>query len=207
MNMKSNITRILFFILLLLPVSVFGQKTESGFIAQGTITSKTDGALIGVNIAEVDNTNRVINGGVTDINGHYVIKIKNPENHLTISYTGYVKQTIKINNAHKIDILMAENAHEIKELVVKASRMHSQGGYSIPQREIASAMQTLDMKDMEGVQVTSVDEALQGRIAGLDIVSNSGDPGSGSSMRIRGASSINGSSQPLIVLNGVPFVM
>jgi TonB-dependent SusC/RagA subfamily outer membrane receptor len=66
-------------------------------------------------------------------------------------------------------------------------------------------MQTLEFKEIEGLQVSSVDEALQGRIAGLDIVANSSDPGSGTSMRIRGVTSINGSSEPLIVVNGMPY--
>ena len=205
--MKSKITTILFWILLLLPVSAFCQKEGSDFIVQGTVTSKTDGALIGVYIAEVDKNNRIINGAVSDINGHYVLKIKNAENHLAISYTGYVKQIKKIDKAGKMDILLVENTQVIKDVVITASKKHSEGGYSIPQREIATAMQSIDMKELEGVQVSSVDDALQGRIAGLDIVANSGDPGSGTSMRIRGASSINGSSQPLIVLNGVPYEM
>ncbi|MDD4970559.1 MAG: SusC/RagA family TonB-linked outer membrane protein [Paludibacter sp.] len=205
--MKSNFAIILFFIMLLLPVSTYSQKSGGDFIVQGIITSKTDGALIGVSIGEVDKNNRIINGSVTDINGHYVLRMKNAENHLSISYTGYIKQVVKTDNKRKIDILLVENTQVLKDIVITASKKHSEGGYSIPQREIASAMQSIDMKELEGVQVASVDEALQGRIAGLDIVSNSGDPGSGTSMRIRGASSITGSSQPLIVLNGVPYEM
>ncbi len=100
-----------------------------------------------------------------------------------------------------------EEKSAAKDVIVIGRKRHSEGGFTIPEREVASAMQTIDMKEVEGLQVSSVDEALQGRIAGLDIVSNSGDPGSGTAMRIRGASSINGSSQPLIVLNGVPYEM
>lgn len=176
-------------------------------VVQGTVTSKSDGALIGVNVKEIDPTNRVVTVTITDINGHYIIKVKNPANKLTFTYTGYISQSRKIDTQRKIDVLLAENSQNLNELVVTATKKHSEGGFSIPKREIATAIQSIDMKEMEGLQVSSVDEALQGRIAGLDIVANSGDAGSGSSMRIRGASSINGNNQPLIVLNGVPYEM
>ena len=205
--MQRNQIIILLFSLLLLPFGSFGQKTGSDIIVQGTVSAKADGNLIGVNVTEIDVNNRLVTGTVTDINGHYIIKIKNSANRLSFSYTGYVKQVRKIDNARKIDVLLEDNSQTLTNVVVSATKKHSEGGFSIPQREIATAMQTIDMKEIEGLQVGSVDEALQGRIAGLDIVSNSGDPGSGTSMRIRGASSINGNSQPLIVLNGVPYEM
>ncbi len=205
--MRSKIKIVL---LLLLTGTVYmlqAQKAADVFV-QGTVISKTDSEpLIGVNVSEIDASNRVINGTVTDFDGHFVLKIKSTENKLIFSYTGFVKQTRNIGNARKIDVLLVESTQMIGEVTVSGSRKHSEGGFSIPKREIATAMQSIDMKEIEGVQVSSVDDALQGRIAGLDIVANSGDPGSGTQMRIRGASSINGSNQPLIVLNGVPYEM
>lgn len=133
-----------------------------------------------------------------------MLKLKNPNNRLVISYVGFIAQQRNIDNKKVLNVVLVENIQTKKELVVTATRKTQQGGYSIPQREIGTAMQTIDMKEMEGLQVASVDEALQGRIAGLDIA-NSGDPGSGTSMRIRGVTSINGSSEPLIVVNGVRF--
>jgi len=205
--MKSNFAITLLFVLLLLPFTAKSERPGVELIIQGTVSSKTDGAIIGASVTEIDGNNRIVNGNITDVNGHYVLKIKNSENRISFTYIGYVKQIRKIGNSKSINILLEENTQNIKEIVVTAGKRHSEGGYNIPKREIATAMQTIDMKEMEGLQVSSVDEALQGRIAGLDIVSNSGDAGSGTSMRIRGASSINGSSQPLIVLNGVPYEM
>jgi TonB-linked SusC/RagA family outer membrane protein len=101
--------------------------------------------------------------------------------------------------------VLEESAQELDAVTVTAKAMHSDGAIAIPQREISSAVQKISAREFEGVQVTSVDEALQGRIAGLDIIANSGDPGSGTTMRIRGASSINGNIQPLIVINGIPW--
>ncbi len=191
----------------MLPFVLSGQSQTSDVIIQGTVSSVVDGTLIGVSVTEVDANNRVVNVSITDINGHYIIKVKSTKNKLVFTSVGYVKQTQKIDNARTLDIVLEENAQTISDVVITATKKHTEGGFSIPQREVATAMQTIDMKEMEGLQVSSVDEALQGRIAGLDIVSNSGDTGSGSSMRIRGASSINGSSTPLIVLNGVPYEM
>lgn len=183
-------------------------QKKADVIMQGTVTSAEDGyPIIGANVSEIDENNRVVNGTITDFNGHYVIKVKNDKNSLNFSYIGYHKKSVKITSNRVLNIALNENTQNIRTVEVVAERKYGEGGFSIPKREISTAIQTLDMKEMEGLQVSSVDEALQGRIAGLDIVANSGDPGSGSSMRIRGASSINGSNQPLIVLNGVPYDM
>ena len=205
MNMKSFFAILPLYVFLLLPFAASGQKSGSTTLIQGTVTSKADGSLIGVSVTEVDVNNRVVNGAITDINGHYVLKIKDTTNKLAFQYIGFDKQFKNIGENKVVNVLMTDKSNEMSEVVVKAHKKVSQGGFSIATREISTAMQTLDMKELEGVQVSSVDEALQGRIAGLDIVSNSGDPGSGTSMRIRGTTSINGSSQPLIVINGVPY--
>ena len=78
-------------------------------------------------------------------------------------------------------------------------------GMAIPLKEVSVATQTMDMDDVEGLSFSSADEALQGKIAGLDIVANSGNLGSGTSMRMRGVSTINGSAEPLIVVDGNIF--
>lgn len=204
--MKSKIIALILSVLIFCTISA--QKSGTGdVVVQGTVTSKLDGPLIGVAVSEIDNTNRVVAATITDFNGHFVLKVKNVNNRLKFVYTGYVKQERKIGSSLKIDVLMQENTQEIKEVQVVGQKKHSEGAFAIPKREISTAMQSLDMKEIEGLQVSSVDEALQGRIAGLDIVANSGDPGSGTQMRIRGASSITGNNQPLIVVNGVPYDM
>ena len=169
--MKSNFAIILLFFLLLLPKTVIGQKAGTDFLVQGKITAATDKLeLIGVNVTEIDVNNRVVSGTLTDINGHYVIKIKNAQNKLAFSYLGFVKQVKKIDGEKVINVVMSDNTHEISNVVVTAKKKNTQGGFSVPTREIATAMQSIDTKEFEGLQVSSVDEALQGRIAGLDIV-------------------------------------
>lgn len=205
--MKSTIATILFIAAFLLPLSSMGQSSDGGIIViQGEIISANDGyPLIGVNVSEIDANNRVINGTITDFNGKYVIRVRSAQNKLSISYIGYIKQTVNINNRRTINVKLEESVQTIRTVEVTAQRRTTQGGYSVPTREIATAVQTISTEEFEGLQVASVDEALQGRIAGLDIIANSGDPGSGTSMRIRGVTSITGSSEPLIVVNGVPY--
>ncbi len=101
---------------------------------------------------------------------------------------------------------MQEESLELSEAVVTGRAVTNTGTMNVPTREISFAMQKVDAKEFEGIQVTSVEDALQGRVSGLDIVSNSGAPGSGMSMRIRGTTSLRSDgSQPLIVVNGVPY--
>ena len=100
--------------------------------------------------------------------------------------------------------MLEENVVAIKDVTVTAKRIMETSGLAIPEREVSFAAQTIDAKEFEGLGLTSVDEALQGRISGLDIVANSGNLGSGTSMRLRGASTISTvcSTEPLIVVNG-----
>ncbi len=204
--MKQRIGELILLCLLLLPCAVWAQAGAATNLLQGTVTSSSDGeGLIGATISEVDATNRVLSATATDINGQYVLKVINPGNRIVVSYIGFEKQTLPINNRTVVNIVLKDNAYSIGQVVVQATKKSSQGGFSIPEREIGTAIQTLDAKEFEGLQVSTLDEALQGRIAGLDIVANSGDPGSGTSMRIRGVTSITGNSEPLIVLNNVPY--
>ena len=204
--MKLKLIGTILFIYLLAPVFSTGQNPVPQRVLQGTVTSATDGeTLVGATVIEVDNQKRIITATVTDINGHYVIKIKNPENRLVFSFIGYVTTAEEIGSKSTIDMKMKEDVQVIGDIVITAEKKVSDGTFEIPQREITTAIQTISSKAYEGVQVTSIDEAMQGRIAGLDIVSNSGDLGSGATMRIRGTSSINANTQPLIVLNGIPY--
>lgn len=100
--------------------------------------------------------------------------------------------------------MLEENVVAIKDVTVTAKKIMETSGLAIPEREVSFAAQTIDAKEFEGLGLTSVDEALQGRISGLDIVANSGNLGSGTSMRLRGASTISTvcSTEPLIVVNG-----
>lgn len=204
--MKLKIVGTILFIYLLIPFVSLGQSSGTVLVIRGTVTSATDGqTLPGATVIEADDKKRIITAALTDMNGQYVLKIKNPENNIAFSYVGFVTQGQKIGNQTVLNVKLKEDLQVIQDVVVTAVKKVSDGNFEVPQREISTAMQTVSSKAFEGVQVTSIDEAIQGRIAGLDVVSNSGDLGSGATMRIRGTSTINANSQPLIVVNGIPY--
>ena len=167
----------------------------------GTI-SDSFGPVVGAAVVEVDASNRNISATVTDFNGNFTLKIKNPQNKLKISYVGLKTQILPINK--RVYRVTLEDAMVLKTVEVKAKKRVETSGLAIPEREVSFATQTINAKEFEGLGLTSVDEALQGRIAGLDIVFNSGNLGAGTTMRLRGASTISTltSSEPLIVVNG-----
>ncbi len=172
---------------------------NAGDIISGTVTD-ADGPIIGANVVEIDAANRIIVSAVTDINGNFSFKVKNPKDKLRFTYVGYKTVTMPINR-HKYNVTMSDGS-ELEGVVVTSKRRAQGSGLAIPVDEISAARQSIDMSEFTGLAITTVDEALQGRIAGLDIVANSGNLGSGTSMRLRGVSSINGSSEPLIVVDG-----
>ena len=177
-------------------VSAQGISSVSGTV------SDTFGPVVGAAVVEVDESNRNISATVTDFNGNFTLKIKNPKNKLKFSYVGLKPQVLPINK--RVYNIMLEDAMVLKTVEVKAKKRVQSSGLSIPEREVSFASQTISAKEFEGLGITSVDEALQGRIAGLDIVMNSGNLGSGTTMRLRGVTSISTltSSDPLIVVNG-----
>ena len=167
----------------------------------GTVSDEM-GPLMGATVVEIDASGRIINSTVSDLNGNFSMAVKSPKNKIQFSFVGMKKQTLPLDRSEYKIMLKTEN--EIKEVTVTARRRTTGNNLSIPEREISYASQSLNMKDLAGLGVTTIDEALQGRIAGLDIIANSGDLGSGSNLRLRGASSLSTltDSNPLIVING-----
>jgi TonB-linked SusC/RagA family outer membrane protein len=198
MIMKKILIPCLFGALALTPVTVKAQT--AGSVISGQVYSDLDGPVMMANVVEIDASNRIVAHGITDINGNFSFRITNPKNRLKVSYIGYQTRIIPIKGTtYKIKM---EDANTMQTITVTAKKKVQGTGLAIPEHEISTASQRIDAKEFEGLGVTSVDEALQGRIAGLDIVANSGNLGSGTSMRLRGVSSINGNSEPLIVVDG-----
>ncbi len=168
----------------------------------GTVSDDIE-PLMMVNVVEIDEANRIVAHGVTDVNGNFSFRIVDPKHKLKISYVGYDTQIIPIDGT-RYNIVLRNNM-QLQEVVVQQQRVIQSSGLAIPEREVSVAHQTIDAKEFEGLSLTSIDEALQGRVAGLDIVFNSGNLGSGTTMRLRGVSSINGNTQPLIVVDGNIF--
>ena len=166
----------------------------------GTVSDDTE-PLIGATVCEIDGNGRIIESAVTDLEGNFTMKIQNPKDKIRFTYVGMKTITLPINKT-TYEITM-ESATQLQEVTVVSKRRARGNSLPIPERELSYATQSLNMKEFEGLGITSVDEVLQGRIAGLDIIGNSGDLGSGSTMRLRGAPSFSGltNANPLIVVD------
>lgn len=200
---KYNLRRLLVILIMAMPIWESDCWTlraqNEGFIVSGTV-SDAMGPVMMANVIEIDGANRIISSGQTDMNGNFSFKIKDPKNKLKISFVGCKTKILPIKK--EVYNIMLEDQTTLKEVTVVSKRRAGGSGLAIPKDQMSTANQSIDMKEFEGLAITSVDEALQGRIAGLDIVANSGNLGSGTSMRLRGVSSINSSSEPLIVVDG-----
>ena len=198
--MSNRLYRILGLIILSCQLSIINAfAQQAGDVISGTVVDDF-GPVVMANVVEIDAANRIVASTVTDINGNFSFRVKNVKDKLRISFVGYKTQTFRFDRTH-YEVTMVD-ATQIGEVTVVARRRTDGAGLQIPLDEISTARQSIDMKEFDGLAITTVDEALQGRIAGLDIVANSGNLGSGTSMRLRGVSSINGSSEPLIVVDG-----
>ena len=166
----------------------------------GTVSDDID-VLPGAKVVEIDKNNRIVSQSITDMNGNFTMNIKDPNNTLQVTFVGYKPWSQKLGSKNTYDIKMSDNTKTIKEVVVEQKKKAATTGLDIPEREYAGAVGKFSMDDMEGLAFESVDQAMQGQVAGLDIVPNSGNLGSGTTMRLRGTTTINGNAQPLIVVN------
>lgn len=204
--------KILFFIIFLVPVGCivsYAQPAGAGnnqTVVRGKVTDKKDkDAMQGVSVSEMDADGRIIKGAATDIEGAYVLRVTNPKNKISVSYVGYKTVTVNINGRSTINFDMEAGGADMEQVIVSATRGVDNGLGSISQRKITTSVASIDAKQLEEMQAVSIDQALQGRLAGVDITANSGDPGAAMNIRIRGVSSINSTGNPLIVVDGMPY--
>ena len=200
--MKVLFTKIscLLFVMLLAN-AVFAQTTT----VQGKIIGTNKRPVVDVTVAEVDADGRTIRAVKTDVEGNFVIKISNPKNKLSFSHISLRPQELSINTRSTFNLTMESNSRDLGDVVVVSQRKADNGMMQISERELTTAQSHINAKDLEEMQAASIDQALQGRMAGVDITANSGDPGAGMQIRIRGTSSINGSNDPLIVVDNMPY--
>ena len=169
----------------------------------GTVTDNEGPVMMG-NVVERDANNRIVSATQTDFNGNFSMQIKNTRNKLVISYVGDKTKVLTIGNQTVFRVKLEPENTQLREVRVVGRRTNS-GGLTIQKKEMTTASQTFNMESVEGLAFTSADEALQGEIAGLDIVSNSGNLGAGTTMRLRGVTTITGDANPLIVVDDKIF--
>ncbi len=177
----------LLFMLLLFPSLSFAQTIA----VSGTITDQTGDVLMGVSVVETGTKN----GTVSDMDGKYHITV--PSNaKLTFSYISYETVTVDVRGRIVVNIAMREDAQALSEIVVV--------GYgTMKKSDLTGAVSSISSETIAKTVPITLDQAIQGRVAGVQVMPSSGMPGAGSSVRIRGISSINSSNEPIYVVDGV----
>jgi len=164
------------------------QRTVSG-----QVTAEEEGVLPGVNILVKGTTQ----GTVTDVDGNYRINVPDEDATLVFSAVGYVPQEIEVGNRSTINVVMPPDIQALEEVVVV--------GYgTVKKSDLTGSVGSINGEELNTVAQTSVDQALQGRVAGVRITQTNAEPGGGFSVRIRGTNSITAGNEPLYVVDGLP---
>ncbi len=201
MNEMKRIKITILLIVLFCNFYAIGQERT---IIRGRVIDRMDKTtIIGANIVEYDSEERVINGTTTNVNGDFVLQMTNPANTVKVSVIGYNALEIAVDPTKTIMVELQPSDVALGEVTVTAEARTTGSLTNIEDRDRASSSVKVDLMDMQDVGVISAADALQGKVSGLDIISASGDPGSGSQLVIRGLSSM-GNSRPLIVIDGIP---
>ena len=190
-------------------LSVLSQHSYAQVIT-GVVTENIGGSkepVISANVVVVNKNNQYLNGTTTNMDGVYNLPIPAGEKGISIrfSYIGMKSVTVKYVGQKRLDIeLKSDDGLELENVEIVAKRIE-RDQMGISRLEQTTASQKINMEEIIAQEpVASVEEALQGRISGVDIAMG-GDPGSKSNIRIRGTSSLSANDEPLIVIDGVPY--
>ena len=175
---------------------VFGCMASAGAqttVVNGTVTAKNGEALLGVTVVEKGTTN----GVVTDFDGRFSIRVK-PDATLQFSFVGYTSIEEALNNRTSIQVVMNESVVGLDEVVIIGYGSQRKG-------DLTGAISNVNSDDFNVGLINSPAQLINGKISGMQIMSSSGSPSAGSTIRIRGGASLNASNDPLIVLDGIPL--
>lgn len=171
---------------LMLPLGIFAQSIS----VTGVVKDASGETVIGATVREKGTDNAT----VTDLDGNYTIRVA-PKAALVFSYVGYKSADVNVGGRTSVNVTLQEDNHTLNELVVI--------GYgTMKKSDLTGAVGSLAAKDMENAPVANIGQAMQGKIAGLQVV-DAGKPGDNVSIKIRGLGSIN-NCDPLVVIDGVP---
>ncbi|KKK56394.1 hypothetical protein LCGC14_3064980, partial [marine sediment metagenome] len=186
--MKQILTILIFLGLLSLDTELSAQQSK---VIRGTITdSETGERIIGATVTEYDKDNRIIGGTISDPNGNYVLNAKNTGNVFRVSFIGYQIFEFNIDGRETILLELVSESIKMDEVVITASS-NRDPLTGIAERDVTGSRVKVDMLESKHMGVVSAEEALQGQVAGVDIVAVSGNPGSGSAIVIRGLTSLS----------------
>jgi TonB-dependent starch-binding outer membrane protein SusC len=157
----------------------------------GTVSDENGDPVPGVNVI-VKGTS---SGTVTDVSGEYRMNVPETAEALIFSFVGYTSQEIEIGNRSTLDVQLATDAHQLSEVIVT--------GYTTQKKkDLTGAVGIVEIEDVQSFPVAGADEMLEGRVAGVDVISNN-EPGANTAVRIRGFSTIR-NNDPLYIIDGVP---
>lgn len=172
---------------LILSVGVSAQKT----VAKGNILDRENQPVIGANILEKGTTN----GTISDVDGNFSITVSSPKAVLLIKYIGYKDVEMPVSSNMKI--VMEEDSEVLEDVVVI--------GYgSVKKSDATGSVTAIKPDDFNKGLRTTAQDALVGKVPGVNVVTSSGAPGAGATIRIRSGASLSASNDPLIVIDGVP---
>lgn len=188
-EIRGLLLRLLFSILLI-PVSAYAQNQKT---VTGTVIDETGEPLIGATVKVVGKSI----GAITDFDGHYSLTVPTDTKQLSFSYVGY-KDYIADITSNVINVTMKPNSKVLDEVVVI--------GYGVRKKDdLTGSVSSVGEKDFNKGVISSPEELVNGKIAGVQIVNSGGSPTSGATIRVRGGASLNASNDPLIVIDGVPM--
>ncbi len=186
--------KLLSLILTLIVVTGFaGRAAGQSRTISGKITQSEDNLpLPGVNVV----VRGAATGTVADAEGNYSIEAE-PTATLVFSFIGFTSQEIRVGERSTLNVQMAPLVTELTQVVVT-------GYLSQQKRDIISSIASVSAEKFKDLPVVSMDQALQGQAAGVQVTQSSGTPGGGISVRVRGSTSITASNRPLFIVDGVP---
>lgn len=169
-------------------------KSKADIIVNGRVTDNIGEPLVGVSVYVVGKST----GTTTNANGEYSILVPTTTSTLAFSYLGFVKQQVTVGNRITINIVLEENNNALQDVTVTGYT-----SYKRAESSIAASVVTSDK--IAQVPNGSLDQILQGRVPGMNVIASSGQPGASASVTIRGVGTINGTSAPLYVMDGIPI--
>ncbi|GAB3820674.1 hypothetical protein GCM10028895_21340 [Pontibacter rugosus] len=188
---RHYLNKLLLLLLFMVPFALSAQTT-----VQGTVTDFGSGrALPGVSVVVPGTTI----GTNTDAEGNYVITLPTSTGKLTFSFLGYTSRTYDVSPSVKVlQVQLKENVTNLNEVVVTGLAT------TVKRANAANAVSTINTREITGITTPqTMDAAISGKLVGANVISNSGAPGGGISMKLRGITSIFGNSQPLYVVDGI----
>jgi TonB-linked SusC/RagA family outer membrane protein len=182
-----------FFLLLILLTGSTIAVAQQSFHVEGKVTQATGEPLAGATVSEKGASPST----VTENDGRFSLGVTSKNATLVISYVGYTSKEIKVNGQEQLNVSLQAGDNSLNEVVVI--------GYgTVKKRDLTGAVSSISGKNIAATPVTNIAQAMQGKLAGVNIVSQDGRPNADISIRVRGGGSISQSNQPLILIDGIP---